>query len=439
MKNLSRFQMILTGGFVLLGMVGLIIVASSRVANQTMTNEVTLWGTIDTEDWAQFQKKIEDAVGTKHFRVKYVHKFPAEFDALLVEALATGEGPDIFLLPQEKILRMMNKVYTIPYDSYSQRKFRDTFIEEGELYLTPKGILGFPFTVDPLVLYWNRDMFSSVGLAVPPKFWDEFFELAQKITRREADGDIVRSAVALGEFDNVSHAKDIIAALMLQSGSSIVEASESGYRTGIVPVATSDSSAADSAVRFYTEFANPVKTTYTWNRALPVSRDAFIAGDVALYVGYASELPELQKKNPNLNFDVASLPQVRDQSRERTFGRMEAFAIAKASRFVNDAFAVATFLTDAQAQRFWHETNILPPVRRDMLTSPSNDAYRAVFFDGALIANAWLDPDTRETDDIFREMIGSVTTGRARISDAVQRASLSLSQLLAQFKKDESQ
>lgn len=425
------------GSFVLLAMVGMIVIATARVANQAIGNEVTMWGSLDSEEWSKLQKKIEDKIGTKNFRIKYVRKLPETFDAELVEALATGNGPDLFILSQEKILRMKNKVYAIPYDFYPARKFRDTFIEEGELYLTKNGIIGFPFSVDPLVLYFNRDIFSSVGIAVPPKFWDEFFELSQKITRRESDGDIVRSAVALGEFDNVSHAKDILSALILQSGSPIVETAEMEYHTALVPIGSGDSGVTDSALRFYTEFANPVKTTYTWNRALPSSRDAFIAGNVAMYIGYASELPELQKKNPNLNFDVASLPQVRDQARERTFGRMQAIAVARASKFVNDAFVAATLLTDPQAMKYWHEISILPPVRRDMLASPTNDAFKAVFYDGALIANAWLDPDSKQTDEIFREMVSSVTTGRSRVSDAVQRASLSLSQILAQYKPNQ--
>lgn len=440
MKNISRFQMVLMGVFVLLAVVGVGIISTSR---NTSTggggNEVTLWGTIEQEVWDQYQKKVDEKIGSKNFNVKYVYKLPATFDAQLVEALATGGGPDFFILSQDKILKMKNKIYTVPYNNYSARLFRDTFIEEGELFLTKSGILGFPLMVDPLVLYWNRDIFSSVGIAVPPKFWDELFELSQKITRRESDGDIVRSAIALGEFDNILQAKDIISAIIMQSGSSIVEATENGYRAAFVPGAGDDISSTDttdSAVRFYTEFANPIKTTYTWNRALPLSRDAFIGGDVAMYVGYASELPELQKKNPNLNFDVASLPQVRDQDRERTFGRMEAIVIAKASRFVPDAFAAAMRMTGSELLGFWQDISILPPVRRDMLVSPSNDAYRAIFFDGALIAHAWLDPDRKETDDIFREMISSVTTGRARISDAVQRANLSLSQLLAQYKEE---
>lgn len=423
------------GAFILLGIAGLIVMGAARYTGESMGNEVVVWGTIEPQVWSEFQKKVEAKIGSKKFRVKYVRKQAAAFEAEVVEALATDAGPDLFFLSQEKILRMKNKIYVIPYANYPARLFRDTFIEEGELYLTKEGILGFPFEIDPLVLYWNRDIFSSAGVAVPPKFWDELFELSQKITRKESDGDIVRSAIALGEFDNITHAKDIISAIIMQSGSPIVKEADigAGYHAALSAQGGTDSTATESAVRFYTEFANPIKSTYTWNRALSPSIDAFIAGDVAMYVGYASELSELRKKNPNLNFDVASLPQVRDQDRERTFGKMKALVVAKASRFVADAFNAATKMTSKEVLDIWHGTSMLPPVRRDMLITPSNDAFRSIFFDGALIAHGWLDPDSKETDETFREMISSVTTGRSRISEAVSRANLSLAQLLAQY------
>ena len=56
----------------------------------------------------------------------------------------------------------------------SERDFKNTYIEEGELYLAANGILGLPITVDPMVMYWNRDIFSSAAIAAPPSYWDEF-------------------------------------------------------------------------------------------------------------------------------------------------------------------------------------------------------------------------------------------------------------------------
>ncbi len=42
------------------------------------------------------------------------------------------------------------------------------------------------------------------------------------------------------------------------------------------------------------------------------SKNMFLAGDLALYFGFASELDDLKNKNPNLNFDVTLFPQTGD-------------------------------------------------------------------------------------------------------------------------------
>ncbi len=60
---------------------------------------------------------------------------------------------------------------------------------------------------------------------------------------------------------------------------------------------------------FYTRFARPDNTLYSWNRSFSSDRDRFVSGDLALYFGYGSEGKELERLNPNLNFDIAEVPQ----------------------------------------------------------------------------------------------------------------------------------
>ena len=104
-------------------------------------------------------------------------------------------------------------------------------------------------------------------------------------------------------------------------------------------------------LRFYTEFSNPSKTVYSWNRSLPSSRDMFARGGLAVYFGYGGEITGLREKNPHLNFDIAPVPQIRDRRTQKTFGRMTALAVAKNSSNVETAFAVAYALTGATVSR----------------------------------------------------------------------------------------
>ncbi|MDP3735580.1 MAG: extracellular solute-binding protein [bacterium] len=435
MKDSNIFQLTVLGLFFVAALVGVILFAGFRAVppEGAFAHEVVLWGTIDERDMGELIKATADRLGEAAFRVRYVEKRHEAFERDLLEALASGVGPDLILIPQDEILTYANKLRVIPFEFYPERAFKDTFIEEGELLLTSKGLLGLPFSIDPLVLYWNRTTFASAGLVEPPRFWDEYFALARDLTVRNEAGTIVRSAVALGEFANVTNAKDIFAALVFQAGNPIVERDEHNRPVSVLAASGSDRllSPAEAALRFYIDFSNPVKPTYSWNRSLPTSENVFLAGNLATYLGFASEVPGLRAKNSNLNFDVAQLPQARDTGVRATFGRMQALAVTLSTAFGNDAWLAAQILTSAETLKLWSEISLLPPVRRDLLVAkPADDARAAIFYDAALQSRGWLDPRPRQSDAVFRDMVEAAVSGRERISGAVFRAHGELSVLL---------
>ena len=43
------------------------------------------------------------------------------FDQEFVEALAVGQGPDLFFLTQDGILKHKDKIYPIPFSVYSEK------------------------------------------------------------------------------------------------------------------------------------------------------------------------------------------------------------------------------------------------------------------------------------------------------------------------------
>lgn len=391
--------------------------------------EVIIWGTIDEK---YIGGMVDNLINEdKSFeKVKYIQKGEQDFDRLLAEAMAEGRGPDIFLLPQSKILTHRNKILPIPYKSFSLRDFKDYFIEEGELYLSDTGILALPLIIDPLVLYWNRGLFTGAGLANPPRYWDDFFILSKKLTDKDANMNILTSAVALGEFVNVVNAKEILATMIMQTGNSIIQSNNGDLLVTLRDSARNQTASTESALRFYTEFSNPVKSAYTWNRALPDSRTAFLSGDLAMYFGFAGELDDLLAKNPNLNFDVASLPQTGDLRNNITFGKMWGLAISKSSKNVTGAFQVATNLIKNDSLIYLSNLTGLPPVSRILLAQEPGNPYQNIFFRAALSARAFLDPDADSVQLIFQDMVESVVSGRRKLSEAVSRADAEMEELI---------
>lgn len=439
MKKSNIFQIILLvvfGFFIIVAVV--LFSVKGGGSGEVFLGDVTIWGTLPK---AKISKNIKNIYGNdKTVNMKYVEKDKSVFEKTLIEALASGTGPDIALLPQDLVLRHSDKTYPIPYESMSARNFKDRFIEEGEVYLSKDGIFALPFIIDPMVMYWNRDLFSSAGISKPPSFWDEFYTIAPLMTRLDNDSNIIKSTISFGEFKNVTHAKDIISLLIMQAGDPIIiedPLSVNAYRTVLSERFDYDIAPADSALRFYTEFSNPSKESYSWNRALPSSRNMFAAGNLAVYFGYASELSEIQRKNPHLNFDVASMPQTRDAVKKMTFGRMDGLAIMKSSKNISGAFRAVTLLSDAKFISALSEEFSLPPVRRDLLTKKPSDAFKFLFYDSAIVSRAWLDPSPDETEIIFQKMVGRIVSREAKISEAVSLANGEMERLLSKLKKTE--
>ncbi len=424
---MTRFQIIFTGFLVACGVVGIILFAMVKNTTTERAPALVMWGTIKKDTMERFigdvTKNYEDILN-----ITYVEKTPANFESDLVAALARGSGPDMVLLPQDLLLSQADKFYPIPYGNFSQRLFKDSFIQQGEMYLTKEGIIGLPFSVDPLVMYWNRDIFTQAGQSLPPNTWTDVLALAPKIIKKDSAGNITQALVAFGEMRNVLRAKEVLSLLILQAGNPIVSRNTQGGLMSVIAERGAGLSPAEQALSYFVEFSNPNKSVYSWNRALSNDRTLFTSGKLALYFGYASEVDTIRSANPNLNFDVARVPQV--EGNKATFGSMTALTLLKSSKYIPGAYAAAQVLTSSPVQSAWIEFSNYPPVRRELVTTVPQDAYKTVFYESALISRGWLDPSRALTLDVFSRMVDNVTSGRMRVSESVSQANLELSDII---------
>ena len=445
MKKLSTFQTVLVGVFVffilagVLGFAGIIPLPGGKDEGTSYGN-VLIWGTISKNAINQNIEQTLRGLKDTTIGITYVQKSERTFDQELLEALALGQGPDIISLPESLIIRHKDKISPVSYKNWSERTFRDTFVNESELYLGGEGIFALPFLIDPLVMYWNRDLFSSQFVISPPTTWKDLIAIVPRLTKRTEGSGISKSAVSFGEYKNVANAKEILSMLFLQTGNPIAQVINLGTPEEKIASTFASTmglsiSPAISALQFYTQFSNPVKEVYTWNRALPLSQDMFVAGDLVIYFGLASELNELKRRNPRLNFDVAIVPQALAEGERElegklvTFGKMKGLAVLKSSRNPAGAFFALNLLTSKGFIASISEGFNLPPVRKDLLHDKPADIFSSVFYDSALISKGWLDPLPAETDTIFQETVEDIVSGRRKISDAVSFADGRLNKL----------
>jgi ABC-type glycerol-3-phosphate transport system substrate-binding protein len=312
-----------------------------------------------------------------------------------------------------------------------ERDFLDTYIGGAQLYLGAQGALAIPILVDPLVMYWNRDLFTNAGIATYPQYWDQFPGLVPKLTQIDANRNIQRSSVALGEFTNVPHAREIFGSLLLQLGNPVSVSTSGGLASALGnSSAYQGENSTTQVLDFFTEFANPTSQYYSWNRSLPSADSDFLSGGLAVYFGYASEINQLRAKNPNINFDAAPLPQVRNGSTRAVYGTIYGLSIVKSSANPTNSYSVIQILTNPSNLSTLVSLAYLPPARRDMIAAGTTDPYLSIFYSAALITKSWQDIDPSQSSAIFQAMVQSVTSGaksdHQAITDANNQYNLSL-------------
>lgn len=417
---MSKFQFITLSVFIIFIIIGVATFALYRGdSSSERLPEVTIWGTFPESVFSQYVVDINNTL-SQPITVSYSQKNPNAFSADFISALARGQGPDIILIPADTLYPHSDKLSLIPYEALSQRDFRELFVSEAELYLFDQGVAAIPFTLDPLIMYWNRDMFDTAGLATYPRFWDEFTALNSKLTIKDQNGNIRRSAIAMGDFTNINNAREILGTLLFQIGNPVTMRD----RDGLVQSTLKTLAVADptSALEFFTKFVNPSDPDYSWNRGLPNSKSAFLSASLATYFGFASELFDIRSKNPNLNFDAALIPQVRQNGIKASYGKMYGFSIVRSSPNPGVAYQVISILTAPQFLSKLSQTMYLPPVRRDLIAQGSTDPYISIFNQAALVTRTWLDVDPLKSQQILSEMTGSITSGRKTLFAAIRDA-----------------
>jgi multiple sugar transport system substrate-binding protein len=406
---------------------GVIRVPGGKDSTAGLSGSVVIWGTIERDKMLVILDPIVKDVKT--FRIDYVQKKESSYESELVEALASGKGPDIIILDPGLLIRQSDKIAVTPYKSFTERDYKDTFVTISDLFLAPDGILAIPISIDPMVMYYNKDILEQEAISVPPAYWSELISLAPKLSKVTPDGFITKSMVALGEYDNVTHAKEIFSMMVLQLGNPIV-ASEVKYQDkipylsyrSVLDKSTTDGvQTGESVLRFYTQFADPAKQTYSWNKTFGQSRDLFIGGKTAFYFGYASEYSQIQAKNPNLRFDITRTPQIRaDYPTRATYGKMLGVAVLKSSKNAPAAFSTTQYLMSSEFAPFIADALGTAPARRDLLSQKQEGAYNGIVYPSAIIARGWLDPDAVATGEIFKRMITSSVSGRSTLSESVK-------------------
>jgi ABC-type glycerol-3-phosphate transport system substrate-binding protein len=157
----------------------------------------------------------------------------------------------------------------------------------------------------------------------------------------------------------------------------------------------------------------------------------FLSGDLAFYFGYSSERNSLVQRNPNLNFEIAQLPQSRSSTKKYTGGKLYFFSALNRSENIGSAYAQFITMSSSQNMSYLYDLINLPPVRRDLLVAVPSVDYRDTFNKSALITKVFIDPNPVASQKLFQDSVESFISGRFSAGDTLLKLNQDLNIMIA--------
>jgi multiple sugar transport system substrate-binding protein len=428
-----KYKIIVISVIALLVIIAVVGFIFGRKTEVGVGGTITFWGTDLLEIWSPIITAYQTA--NPAVIVNYTKKNPDTYEKELVNALASGSGPDIAFIGNTWLNKHLEKFSPAPSNIISAQNFGNIFVDVASQDLIRSGrVYAVPFFVDTIGLYYNKSLFNNAGIVNPPKTWDEFGENVKRLTSKDPSGNIIRSGAALGTASNVEYASDILSLLMLQTGTVMINKDE-GRADFDRSVALNSKSYSPgvSSLDFYTGFANSSKPVYSWNSRMIDSLSAFEQGKTAMYFGYAKDLKAI--KNSGVGFVVAPSPQVKDSRQDASyidinFGSYSAGAVTQKSANKTAAWNFLAFAISQNAAGTYLKLSLLPPARKDLIEFTASNSALNVFANQALTASSWAQPDDVEVKKIFDRMITSVSLGQSKSADAIKEAAIEVTNLL---------
>lgn len=434
MENLNKLQIVLIGGTMFLVLVVVLILSGAipGLKNEQESANLTLWGFDSERVWDEILRSYKEE--NPKVAINYKRKTLNNFESDLLNSIARGDSPDIFILPSEYLNKYKDKISIAPPLLITEREIEQQFVSSASLFVSlKKEVFGIPLYADPLVMYWNKDLFTRESVPLAPVTWDEFLAISQKITKKDSVGNIIASGAALGRAKNIKNAASILTALFLQSGEKIVNDVGEVVLGGSVRTGEVTLRPAESALRFFGEFADSGKASHSWVSSLPEAQEMFLSGRLGMYIGFSSEYEEMKNKNPHIAIGVSHLPLLNGlpaqaglpagQARKKsTYGQLFAPAVPLASRNYMPSWQFIKFLTNKNTSKLFSNLQMNASPRRDLFSMYQNDPVRSVFAESALSLSLWPNPDPQKIDAIFRELIENIALKKDTMRALLERA-----------------
>lgn len=388
------------------------------------------WGVWDTPDQmkgliAQYQASHPTiTVNYKNFRYE-------EYERKLLEAWADDRGPDIFAIPSSWLKTYQHRIvpmpasYKIPvyqlqgtikqeqvtvlktFRGLTAQDIKNQYVEVvyNDVVLDNQ-VYGLPYYLDTLATFYNIDLLTAAGIAEPISDFYDLVEQAPKLTKATDGNKIIQSAVALGGTDNIPRFFDIFSSIMIQNG-----VNAEGKRFD--PLDNRDSATRLSqAFSFYTDFARPGKSSYSWNADLEDALELFASGRLAYFFGYSYHADDLRSRNLQFDWDIKNFPQTRGAQGSKYYADYWVNVVAAKSANQDAAWNFIQSTAAADTVKTYLDANKRPTALRALIDEQLNDYEIAAFASQSLTASNWYEGYNPSLAEMYtKEILDDLVSG----------------------------
>ena len=364
--------------------------------------------------------------------------YAGSYQDTIVKALTahkSGTPPVTSVLLSTDMFTLIDEEAIVPFDDFIKtdddkawlKSFYPAFMENSQ---TGGKTWGIPFQRSTIVLYWNKEAFKEAGLdpEKPPQTWDEMTTFAQKLTKRDASGNVTQWGV---QIPSSGFPYWLFQGLTTPAGAVLMN-----------PAGTEvyfDKPEVTTALQYWIDLATKYKVHPPGIVEWGTTPKDFFERKVAMMWTTTGNLTNV-RSNAKFPFGVAMLPAQKRRGSPTGGGNFYIFKKAKRTE-QEAAFKFIKWITTAERAAQWGIDTGYVAVRPDSWDTPAMKKYVAEFPQAAVARDQlpvsvaeFSTHDNQRVTKVLNDNLQAALTGTKTAAAAMKDAQTEATRILKDYK-----